>query len=44
MPTYKWVISFGSSKHVYFVEYLAEQFARALRLNGTNYTIEKVRL
>lgn len=36
----KWVIKFGSSRKVFYTMYHAEQFARALDLNGTEYVLE----
>lgn len=35
-----WTITFGKSKRVYYTHYHAEQFARALSLNGTPYVME----
>lgn len=37
-------ISFGSLRNVFYTDYHAEQFARALRLNGTPYTLTQERL
>lgn len=34
-----WAVYFGNSKAVYHTHYHAEQFARALRLNGTSYKL-----
>ncbi len=34
-----WIIRFGTSERVFYTSYHAEQFCRALRLNGTVYTI-----
>jgi len=38
-----WIVSFGypeiKAKRVFYTDYHAEQFARALWLNGTPYTI-----
>ncbi len=31
----RWIVTFGSSRHVYYTFYHAEQFYRALCLNGT---------
>jgi hypothetical protein len=36
-----WTISFGKSKRICYTHYHAEQFARALRLNGTPYTLKE---
>jgi len=35
-----WIVSFGNCVNTYYTEYHAEQFARALTLNGTAYTLE----
>jgi hypothetical protein len=35
-----WVVYFGTCKAVYYTHYHADQFARALRLNGTKFSIE----
>jgi hypothetical protein len=34
-----WIVKFGTSTHRFWTEYHADQFARALRLNGTPCTI-----
>jgi hypothetical protein len=31
----KWIVRFGQSENVYYTEHHAEQFMRALQLNGT---------
>lgn len=36
----QYIIRFGTSKCVFYTDYHAEQFCRALRLNNTPYTIE----
>jgi hypothetical protein len=38
----KWLITFGKSERVFYTLYHAEQFARALRLNGTEFTLERI--
>lgn len=35
-----WRIKFGMSRRIFYTEYHAEQFCRALALNGTPYTVE----
>jgi hypothetical protein len=35
-----WIVTFGRSRRVYYTHYHAEQFCRALRLNGTAYQLE----
>ena len=35
----RWIIRFGTSKRVYYTEYHADQFCRALAMNGTAYSI-----
>ena len=37
--TPNWIIRFGSCEYVFYTWYHAAQFASALRLNGTEYTI-----
>jgi hypothetical protein len=37
-----WVITFGKCFRVYYTPYHADQFARALRLNGTPYRLQEV--
>lgn len=34
-----WTVAFGQSKNVYYTDYHAEQFMRALTLNGTPHTL-----
>lgn len=36
-----WRITFGSSQRVFYTAYHAEQFARALDLNGTEYSMQE---
>lgn len=38
----QWVVAFGTSTRTYYTEYHAEQMARALRLNGTPYTLKTI--
>lgn len=40
----RWLISFGTSHRVYYTAYHADQFARALHLNGTDYVLTVVNL
>ena len=35
-----WTVKFGQSKVIYYTAYHAEQFAEALRRNGTRFTVE----
>jgi len=35
-----WIVTFGRCRNVYYTWYHADQIARALRLNGTPYTLE----
>jgi len=42
MKTY--VVSFGKSAVKFYTHYHAEQFARALRLNGTPFRLRVVRV
>ena len=35
-----WTVTFGSSSYTFYTWYHADQFERALKLNGTAYTIE----
>lgn len=35
----QWIVQFGNSRTAFYTEYHAEQFMRALRLNGTQYTL-----
>jgi len=35
----QWIITFGKSRAVYYTHYHAEQFVRALKLNGTPFTL-----
>lgn len=35
-----WAVVFGESRRVYYTRYHAEQFAEALRRNGTPYVME----
>lgn len=38
----RWVLTFGNgSRRTYYTAYHAEQFARALRLNGTAFTMRE---
>jgi hypothetical protein len=37
---HRWIVRFGTSVHMYYTEHHAEQFMRALRLNGTEFTVE----
>ena len=39
-----WILQHGNSRHYFYTEYHADQFARALSLNKTAYTIESRRL
>jgi hypothetical protein len=39
----RWIVRFGKSANTYYTRYHAEQFARALTLNGTENRIEGVR-
>ncbi len=39
----RWIVTFGKCRYAFYTEYHAEQFARALRLNGTAYTLEVLR-
>ena len=36
----RWVVHFGACVRIYYTPYHADQMARALRLNGTPYTVE----
>jgi uncharacterized protein with PIN domain len=36
-----WIVRFGKTAQRFYTEYHTEQFARALRLNGTPYTIDE---
>lgn len=38
-----WLISFGSVVKTFYTEHHVRQFARALELNGTKYTLTHVR-
>jgi hypothetical protein len=38
--TKTWIISFGKCRNIYYTDYHAAQFMRALDLNGTPYTLE----
>ncbi len=38
----RWVVRFGKSTANYYTIYQAEQFVRALRLNGTACTLEEI--
>lgn len=35
-----WAVIFGQCRNVYYTDYHAAQFARALRLNGTPFRLE----
>jgi hypothetical protein len=35
----KYIITFGTSRRVFYTDYHMEQFCRALDLNGTSYTM-----
>lgn len=37
-----YIVKFGKSINIYYTWYHIEQFTRALRLNGTEYTVEMV--
>ena len=39
----KWIVRFGECVNTYYTRYHAEQFARALTLNGTPNQIEGVK-
>ncbi len=41
LPT--WVVRFGKCSNTYYTRHHAEQFARALTLNGTDNQIEEVK-
>ncbi len=36
----RWIVTFGKCRNVYYTQYHAEQFYRALCLNGTACRIE----
>lgn len=38
----RWIVRFGKCTATYYTRYHAEQFARALTLNGTDYQIEEI--
>ena len=44
MKTTRYIVKFGESVRVFYADYHAEQFCRALDLNHTPYTLHTVNL